>query len=257
MLLAVDIGNSNVVIALHDGQKWVHLLRMPTLPEESPLYYKMKVADHFFENGIDRGQVDRIILSSVVPEMRLQLASILEELFGQEVIIVGPAIYPKIPLRIVRTDQIGTDLVANAAAAYALLGKDTIVVDFGTALSITIVNAKGEIEGVNIAPGLKTAIKALVGNTAQLPEVPLEMPQSAIGKDTITAIQSGILIGYVGLVRHQLASIRSELGAQYIAVATGGLSSILTELEDEFVQVNKNWTLEGLRIIADWLSSSH
>ena len=252
MLLAIDIGNSNIVNALHDGEEWQYLLRIPTLAEASALYYKMALVDHFLESGIALETVEKVIISSVVPELREIFIVLLSELFQQPPIVVGPEIYDQLPLKILRPDQIGTDLVANAMAAHHLLQKDCIVVDFGTALSFTIVNQAGKIEGVNIAPGLKTAIKALVGNTAQLPEVPLKMPQSAIGTDTITAIQSGILIGYVGLVRHQLASIRKELGAQYMAIATGGLSRILTELEDDFDLVDSNLTIEGLRVIADY-----
>lgn len=250
MLLAIDIGNSNVVLALYNGKNWQNLLRTATLPDQTALYYKKAIVDHFLESRLSIHQVDKIVLSSVVPELREVFIPLLFELFKKEAIVVGPAIYDQLPLEILRPDQIGTDLVANAMSVFTRFKKDCVVVDFGTALSFTIVNKEGKIEGINIAPGLKTAVKALVGNTAQLPEIPLRMPESAIGKDTITAIQSGILIGYVGLVRHQLTSIRKELGEQYIAVATGGLSRILTELEDDFEVVDRNLTMEGLRYIA-------
>lgn len=250
MLLAIDIGNSNVVLAFYNGEKWQDLLRMPTLPDQTALYYKKAIVDHFLESRLSINTVEKIVLSSVVPEIREVFKPLLFELFQVEPIIVGPEIYDKLPLEIIRPDQIGTDLVANAMSVFTQFKKDCVVVDFGTALSFTIVNKNGKIEGINIAPGLKTAVKALVGNTAQLPEIPLQMPKSAIGIDTVTAIQSGIMIGYVGLVRHQLASIRKELGEQYIAVATGGLSRILTELEDDFEVVDKNLTMEGLRFIA-------
>jgi len=251
MLLAIDIGNSNVVLAFYTSEKWQDLLRIPTLPDQTALYYKKVIVDHLLESRLSISKVDKIVLSSVVPELREVFIPLLSELFQREAIVVGPEIYDKLPLEILRPDQIGTDLVANAMSVFTQLKKDCVVVDFGTALSFTIVNKHGKIEGINIAPGLKTAVKALVGNTAQLPEIPLAMPKSAIGTDTITAIQSGILIGYVGLVRHQLASIRKELGEQYIAVATGGLSRILTELEDDFEVVDRNLTMEGLRFIAE------
>jgi len=249
MLLAVDIGNSNVTLSVHDGNDWVHTLRLPTLPEESPLFYKVKIVDHLWEAGIVRDHINKCVLSSVVPPLKDVFKNILIELFVNEPTIVDHELFPKLDLKLLRPDQIGSDLVANAFAANRLFKKDCIVVDFGTALTFTVLSSEGEILGVNIAPGLQTAIKALFGNTAQLPEVPLELPDSAIGKDTITAIQSGVLIGYVGLVRHQLASIRKEVGAQYIAVATGGLSKILTELKDDFEVVNINLTFEGLRLI--------
>lgn len=251
MLLAVDIGNSNIVLALHDGAEWKHVFRFPTLPEESSLFYKMKIVNEFWEANIVANQIDKCVLSSVVPVLQDVFEEILLELFGVPPIVVNATIFPKLKLEIDRPDEIGTDLVANAIAANQLFKKDCIVVDFGTALTFTVVSKEGHLKGVNIVPGLQTAIQSLFGNTAQLPEVPLELPESAIGKNTVTAIQAGILIGYVGLVRHQLASIRAEVGEQYIAVATGGLSKILSELENDFEEVNMNLTIEGLRLIGE------
>jgi type III pantothenate kinase len=251
MLLAIDIGNSNVVLALHDGEDWKHIFRLPTLPDESSLFYKMKIVNDFLEENIDVSQIKKCVLSSVVPILRDVFEELLLELFGKPPIVVNSTIFPKLKLEIDQPDEIGTDLVANAIAANQLFKKDCIVVDFGTALTFTVVSKEGHLKGVNIVPGLQTAIQSLFGNTAQLPEVPLEMPKSAIGKNTVTAIQAGILIGYVGLVRHQLASIRAEVGEQYIAVATGGLSKILAELEDDFKEVNMDLTIEGLRLIGE------
>lgn len=251
MLLAIDIGNSNIVLALHDGAEWKYTFRLPTLPEESSLFFKMKIVNHFWEANIIPNQIDKCVLSSVVPILRDVFEEILLELFGAPPIVVNPTIFPKLKLQIDRPDEIGTDLVANAIAANQLFKKDCIIVDFGTALTFTVVSKEGHLKGVNIVPGLQTAIRSLFGNTAQLPEVPLELPESAIGKNTVTAIQAGILIGYVGLVRHQLASIRAEVGEQYIAVATGGLSKILSELENDFEEVNMNLTIEGLRLIGN------
>lgn len=251
MLLAIDIGNSNVVLALHEEGEWKHVFRLPTLPEETSLFYKMKIMNDFLEENIDTSQINKCVLSSVVPILRDAFEELLSELFGKPPVVVNSTIFPKLKLQIDHPDEIGTDLVANAIAANQLFKKDCIIVDFGTALTFTVVSKEGYLKGVNIVPGLQTAIQSLFGNTAQLPEVPLEMPKSAIGKNTVTAIQAGILIGYVGLVRHQLASIRAEVGEQYIAVATGGLSKILAELEDDFKEVNMDLTIEGLRLIGE------
>lgn len=251
MLLAIDIGNTNVVLALHDGNNWVGILRIPSLVEESPLYYKMRIVDYFLEQKFGLQDVEKTVLSSVVPDLKISFEPILQELFNHKPIFAHPSSYSKITLSIDRHDEIGTDLFANAVAAYKLFQKDCIVVDFGTALTFTVVSREGVIQGVNIAPGIKTAIRSLMLNTAQLPEVPLQMPNKTIGKNTTTAIQNGILRGYIGLVRYQIKCIRKELGAQYIAVATGGLSGVLTELEDDFEVVNKNLTLEGLRLIGE------
>jgi type III pantothenate kinase len=195
------------------------------------------------------GDVDGIIISSVVPQLNTILAEFWSNLIECDHIFIGPKYYDQLPIVTSNPHSIGTDLIANAMAAHCQNKADCIVVDFGTALTFTVVEASGNIHGVNIAPGLKTAIKALVGNTAQLPEVPLELPTSVIGKNTVHAIQAGVLWGYVSMVEGMLDRIQNEMGRKFKVVATGGLSSILTPLHERFDEVNRNLTLEGLRLI--------
>lgn len=252
MLLAIDIGNSNVTFGFYYEKKWKYVWRLPTRTDrEAPMYYQMQLSQRLLEAGITPGNVRQLILSSVVPDLTPIFEHLAQHLLAKKAITLSPDNYHKLDLQIDRPNEIGTDLLANAAAAYYLYGRDSIVVDFGTALTFTTVNADGHILGVSIVPGLKTAISALFQKTAQLPEVPLELPQSAVGKNTVHSIQSGVLIGYVGLVRHMLQSIRSELGQHYQAIATGGLSSILHPLRNDFYQINPNLTLDGLRLIAE------
>jgi type III pantothenate kinase len=251
MLVAIDIGNSNVSLAIHNGNKWQHFWRYPTIRNESPFFYRIKILDDLLEYDIDVSKVDKVVLSSVVPSLSPVFKEILPEIFPAPLVVVSPTVYDKISLKIDNPNEIGTDLVANAVAANTIYQKDCIVVDFGTALTFTTVTKAGEILGVAIAPGLKTSISALFSKTAQLPEVPLVLPPNPIGKNTIHAIQSGILIGYVGLVRHMLAAIRKEVGQHYIAVATGGLSSILHPLKDQFEDIDVELTMNGLKIIAE------
>jgi type III pantothenate kinase len=157
----------------------------------------------------------------------------------------------QLPIDILNPFEIGSDLVANAAAAHFKYKKACIVVDFGTALTFTTISSTGKILGVSIAPGLKTAIRSLSQNTAKLFDVPLVMPTSALGKNTVTAIQSGILIGYEGLVRNMVLKIREEVQEECHAIATGGLSSIISPLHDFFHAVEPNLTLDGLRMIGE------
>lgn len=256
MILAIDIGNSNVVIGLSDGHKWPYLLRLPTLNEkDSLLFYETRISNYFFEERINPNQITKAVISSVVPDLTGTFEQLVQHLFKIPPVIVAPVIYDKFQLKIDNPTEIGTDLLANAVAAHYRFKQDCIIVDFGTALTFTIVNADGHILGVNIAPGLKTAISALFSKTAQLPEVPLKLPDSVVGKNTVHAIQSGILIGYVGLVKHMLQQIRAELGDQFIAIATGGLSSILQPLHDEFVTVDPHLTLNGLKKIVELVES--
>jgi type III pantothenate kinase len=254
MLLAIDIGNSNVTVGFYQDTDWKYMWRFPTRTDlDAPMYYHVQLTNRLIEVGLPAEQVKRIIISSVVPDLTATFEELTEHLFNHAPLTLQPDLYHRLKLQIDRPDEIGTDLLANAAAAYYLYQKDCVVVDFGTALTFTTVTAEGHILGVSIAPGLKTAIRALFQKTAQLPEVPLEFPESAIGKNTVHAIQSGILIGYVGLVRHMLATIRAELGDHYMAVATGGLSSIMHPLQNDFDLINPNLTLDGLRLICESL----
>lgn len=254
MLLAIDIGNSNVTFGFYHEEKWKHVWRLHTrTDQEAPMYYQMQLGQRLLEAGITPRNVRQLIISSVVPDLTPIFEHLAKHLLNKKAITLQPSNYHKLSLQIDRPNEIGTDLLANAAAAYYLYGQDSIVVDFGTALTFTTVNAEGHILGVSIVPGLKTAISALFQKTAQLPEVPLELPKSAVGKNTVHSIQSGVLIGYVGLVRHMLQSIRSELGQHYQAIATGGLSSILHPLRNDFYQINPNLTLDGLRLIVEYI----
>ncbi|HCM75361.1 MAG TPA: type III pantothenate kinase [Cytophagales bacterium] len=254
MLLALDIGNSDVVLGIWDKQKWIHVWRIPTRPNQPELFYGIKIKDYFFEANLSLNHVDKIVLSSVVPDLTDKLRNVIAVLFGKESIVLGPDVYQKLAIKVLNPYEIGSDLVSNAIAAYDYYQNTCIVVDFGTALTFTTLSSKGEILGVSIVPGLKTAIKSLTQNTAKLFDVPLAMPASALGTSTITAIQSGILFGYSGLVQSMVGEIRSEIKENCPAIATGGLSSIITPLNDFFDQVEPNLTLNGLRIVGETVS---
>jgi type III pantothenate kinase len=151
--------------------------------------------------------------------------------------------------------EIGTDLVANAQAAYAHFHGACIAIDFGTALTFTAIDAAGGIVGVSIAPGLRSAMRALFQNTAQLPDVPLVYPASAIGKDTEHAIQAGVLIGYMGLVKEILTQMKAELGGEVQTVATGGLVRVLPPIQKLVDHVDPFLTLDGLCLLAQLFES--
>ncbi len=250
MLLAVDAGNTDTVFGLFDQQNKLHVWRTRSLSQESAAHYESWLRLHFLEAGIALDRVEKVVLGSVVPDLTATLKAMLISLFGTEPIVVGPDVYPGLEIAIDHPYEIGADLIANAVAAHARYPQNCVVVDFGTALTFTTVSATGKILGVAILPGLKTAVKALFANTAQLPEVPLVLPASAIGKNTVHAIQAGILLGYEGLVKSMIRRIRAELGGDCVAVATGGLSSIIDTLEGEFVEIDRGLTLDGLRLIA-------
>ena len=255
MLLAIDAGNTNIVFGIHDGNSWIQEWRFETIPIKNQVEYEIFLRSNFLEYDLKLEAVKGIVISSVVPQLNHILTEFTRALIGQEAVFVGPKIYDLLPVTTNNPHQIGTDLVSNAMAGHTLYKENIIIVDFGTALTFTVVDKSGQVRGVNIAPGLRTAIKALVGNTAQLPEVPLELPKSVIGTDTISAIQNGVLWGYVALVEGMLNRIETEVGENYKVVATGGLSSILHPLHNRFDQVNRHLTLEGLRFIYETVSN--
>lgn len=252
MMLAVDIGNTDVTLGLYKDGKWANLWRLSSALNHPELFYGIKLREFFFEAGLQTSGVQKIVISSVVPDLTDRIINVVKTLFEKQPVVLGPEVYAKLPIEVLNPYEIGSDLVSNALAAYTRFQANCIVVDFGTALTFTTIDAKGKILGVAIAPGLKTAIRSLSQNTAKLFDVPLELPASALGKNTVHAIQAGILIGYEGLVSSMLKRIKSELNDPTCAtVATGGLSSIITSVKDEFSEVDKNLTLDGLRIIGE------
>lgn len=251
MLLAIDIGNTDVVFGIHNRLEWIHQFRIPSDASRRSSDFEAKLRLFFLENNLKIGDFNHAIISSVVPDLKNVLKEMVQQMLGIEPTMIGPEIYEHLKMEIPSPYEIGTDLVCNATYAYYTYQKNCVIVDFGTALTFTVVSGEGKILGVSIAPGLKTAVKSLFSNTAQLPEVPLEMPSSAIGKNTVHAIQAGILWGYVGMVREMIMQIKKEVGEDCIVLATGGLSSILTPLRDEFDEVDKLLTLNGLKIIAE------
>ncbi|MBL7856446.1 MAG: type III pantothenate kinase [Cyclobacteriaceae bacterium] len=251
MLLACDIGNSDITLGLFQDGKWKYVWRIPSIVDRPELFYGIKIRDIFFEVGITVGDIQKIVISSVVPDLTDKIINVTVTLFQKNPVVLGPEIYPRLPIQVLNPYEIGSDLVANAVAAYTLFKRSNIVVDFGTALTFTTLSDEGKILGVAIAPGLKTAIKSLSQNTAKLFDVPLEMPSSALGKGTSHAIQAGILLGYEGLVQSIISKIKFEMKDENLPViATGGLSSVIKTLLPLYSIIEPNLTLEGLRIVA-------
>ncbi|MFC2186093.1 type III pantothenate kinase [Fulvivirgaceae bacterium LMO-SS25] len=251
MLLAIDAGNTNIVFAIYTGTEWTREWRFETHPIVPALEYEKFLRFCFLENGFKIDQIDRVVISTVVPQITGILEDLSKRMFGIEALTIGMTCYPQLEIKLNNPEEIGTDLVANAVAAWTRFNNACIIVDFGTALTFTIVDSKGSVIGVSIAPGLRTAVKALSSNTAKLPYVPLELPKTAIGNDTVSAIQSGLLLGYTYMVKGMIGRIKSEVSDSMKVIATGGMSSILHNLEGEFDIIDRHLTLDGMRIIMD------
>lgn len=249
MIIAIDIGNTNIVIALHIEGVWTNTFRYETKEQQPEFFYEQALRNIFLEWQITGSEVKHCVISSVVPDISKVIIDAVISVTGHEPLLLQPEIFKNLDIYVPHPYEIGSDIVSNAYAAVKMHGQNCIVVDFGTALTFTVVNDKNGISGVTIAPGLKTAIHSLALNTAQLPVVPLELPKSAIGHDTVSAIQSGVLWGYVGLVKEILHKIKSDSQTPFKVIATGGLSSILHPLESEFDVVSKMLTLDGMKLI--------
>ncbi len=251
MFLAIDAGNSNVVFALFDKKenRWKNQFRIETNFDTLGTQLSRKVPLYFLEHGIGPPDIAQIGLSSVVPEINKSILEFCVNFLGKTPYLISAKSYSKLPIKTNRPQEMGTDLMCNVMAAFSRIQKPVIIVDFGTALTFTVVNEKGEVLGVNIVPGIKTAIKSLFANTSKLPEVELKVPASAIGKNTIHAIQAGIFYGYSSLIKGMIETIEAELNQKFTVIATGGLSAVLTPLEKIFDEVDRNLTLEGLRLI--------
>lgn len=254
MLLTIDIGNTNIVFGIYDSNKWLNHWRIQTDQLKTADEYEVIFRSLLSAGKICRSSVNRIIISSVVPSLVHPFQEMLQGLFEEaSVHVVSPDIYPKLPIKILNPYQIGADLVANAVAAFQKYGDNTMVIDFGTALTFTTIGNNSEIIGVAIAPGLITAVSALAGKTAQLPQIHLSPPPSVLGENTIHAIQSGIVYGYTGLVDSIIERTENETNTKLKVVATGGLSSVVVPLTKRVKIVEPMLTLDGLVSINSFL----
>lgn len=251
MLLAIDIGNSNVVCGISNNNIWFEQFRIHTVENKTADEYEVIYRTLLASRNIDLNSIDRIVLSSVVPSLIFPIKEMIQKLFKQDPLVLGPEIYSQLNIGISNPYEIGTDLVANAVAAHNQFSGNCIVVDFGTALTFTVIKADGNLLGVTIAPGLKTAMASLSQKTAQLPNIELAIPPSCIGKNTVHAMQAGIVLGYKGLIESLLKGMKKELNGETTIIATGGLSSVMLPLIDLFDHHEPMLTLDGLKIIGN------
>lgn len=256
MLLVIDIGNTNIVFGIHSGEEWITNWRIQTDTEKTADEYEV-----IFRTLISNGQVSpdlikSVVLSSVVPTLVQPFIDMLSNFLNLSPILLGPEVYDKLPLGILNPYQIGSDLVANSLAAYQKYGEFTMVIDFGTALTFTTVGKQGKILGVAIAPGMNTVVNALAGKTAQLPRVHLVAPPSVLGQNTMHAIQSGIVLGYAGLVDSMIKRTEEELNQKLTVVATGGLSTVMAPLIPAIRHLEPMLTLDGLNLVKKYVSEN-
>lgn len=254
MLLAVDVGNTNVVFALFEGREIRTRWRIATDPRRTGDEYAVWLLQLLAVEGLGREAVTGMIVSTVVPRARHNLEVLGQKYFGLEPLFAGEgAAAWHFPIDVDEPRSLGADRAVNAIAAHAAHAGDLIVVDFGTATTFDVVDFNGAYKGGIIAPGINLSLDALVNNTAKLPRIAIEAPRSAsvVGRNTEDQMQIGVFWGYVALVEGLIARLRAEIGRPAKVVATGGLALLFDEHTEIFDAVDTDLTLTGLALLAE------
>jgi type III pantothenate kinase len=258
MLLAVDVGNTNVVFALFEGLKIRTRWRIATDPRRTADEYAVWLTQLMAIERIERSQITQMIVATVVPRARHNLEVLAEKYFGAPALIAGEgAAAFGIAIDVDEPQSLGADRAVNAIAAHAAHAGDLIVVDFGTATTFDVIDFSGAYKGGIIAPGINLSLDALVNNTAKLPRIAIEAPHSdsVIGRNTEDQMLIGVFWGYVALIEGLVARLRAEIGRPAKVIATGGLAILFHDHTGIFDDVDADLTLNGLAILAERASA--
>lgn len=249
MLLVVDVGNTNTVFGSYEKDELVLSFRVGTDKLRTSDEYGALIKDLIDMNGYSLSKVKNVIISSVVPDVMHALESFSVRYCKCSPIIVGPGVKTGINIKYENPQEVGADRIVNAVAALNKYPAPLVIIDFGTATTFCAINENKEYLGGAIAPGVKISSEALFARASKLPKVEIIEPKTVIGKTTISSMQSGIFFGYVGLVEHIVKMMKKEVGEDATVVATGGLAYLICSDMDLVDHVDKNLTLEGLRLI--------
>jgi type III pantothenate kinase len=249
MLLAIDIGNTNITLGLYDDETLGPRWRLATDHDRMPDEYGITLINLFQHAGLSPQAIDGIALASVVPPLTGTFEEACQKYVGHAPLVVDAGVKTGVRVKYDDPKQVGADRVVDAAAVHKLYGGPACIVDFGTATTFDAISAEGDYLGGAIAPGIGIAAEALFQRAAKLPRVDLHRPPSPIGRNTVHSIQSGLLFGYVGLVEGMVARFRVELGPKMKVIGTGGLAEIIAR-ETKVIEIIAPWlTLDGLRIV--------
>jgi len=246
MIFVLDVGNSNIKCGLFEDGKLINSWRMTTRLERTADEYGIRIMAFFGHVKKQPEDVKRIVISSVIPSINYTLQHMCSIYFNKKPMFVGPGIKTGINIKYDNPKELGADRIVGAIAAYHLYGGPCIIVDFGTATTFGAVTSKGDFLGGAICPGIKISTEALTLNTARLPHIELNKPESIIGKSTITGMQAGIIYGYVGQVDYIIRKFKKELGESAKVIATGGLAEVVSQESKEIDEMNGLLTLIGL-----------
>lgn len=249
MLLVIDVGNSNTVVGLYEGDELLNHWRVRTVVDHTIDEYGMLILNLYRTGKVGSRSVSNIIISCVVPSMLNILEPLCKKYFHVTPLIVGPGIKTGMPIYYDNPKEVGADRVVNAVAAHEKYKGDLIIVDFGTATTFDYITKKGEYMGGCIAPGVIISSDALFEKASKLPPVELSRPKFVVAKDTVSSMQAGIMFGYAGLVDGLVDRIKKETKTESTVIATGGLAAVMAAETRTIDFVDEMLTLEGLRII--------
>jgi type III pantothenate kinase len=249
MLLAIDIGNTEITLGIFADEKLRATWHIATVINRRADEYASLLLNLLPNQGLDKSEIKEAVLCSVVPPLMATFSDLLRRYFGVEPLVVGVGIKTGVRIRMDNPREVGADRIVNAAAAHHLYGGPVIIIDLGTATTFDIVSREGDYIGGVIAPGITMGAEALSTCTAVLPRVELVAPKRTIGSNTVAAIQSGLIFGYVGLIEGVVARIQKELGEKARVVATGGYAELMAREIKIIERVNPDLTLIGLRLI--------
>lgn len=248
MLLAIDVGNTETKIGCLEGERLAQTWRITTDPRRTPDECSALFMQLFGNEGVRKSDVDAVVIASVVPKLAAALEAACAHTFDVKPVFLEAHRQRIMPVRTERPEEVGADLVAMAIGGRARYGSPLIIVSYGTATVFMAISAQGEYSGVAIAPGIQISIDALVGRTAKIPQIALESPTTALGKNTIEALQAGVVYGFVGQSEALIRRMREEMGVEARVIATGGLAEFVASNCALIERVDPYLSLEGLRL---------
>ncbi|MBR1470509.1 MAG: type III pantothenate kinase [Lachnospiraceae bacterium] len=250
MILAVDVGNTNITFGIFEKKELRITFRLMTASMRTSDEYGAAILGLLRYNGMHKEQIEGVIIASVVPNVMHALNGAIERYLGHKPMIVGPGLKTGIHIITENPKEIGPDRIVDAVGAYEKYGGPVLVMDFGTATTYDLVTEKGEFTAGITAPGIKISAKALWEDTAKLPEVEIKKPESILAQNTVTSMQAGLVYGQIGQTEYIVRKVKEEAGLQNMkVVATGGLGSIIADETDVIDVYDRTLTLDGLRII--------
>ena len=250
MILVVDVGNTNITYGVFDGEELKSSFRMMSKTDHTSDEYGIQMLEMMGHNGIDKNDIEGVMIASVVPQVMHALVNAIVKYIGKRPYIVGPGIKTGIKITTDNPREIGPDLIVDAVAAYEIYGGPVLVIDYGTATTYVPVNENGEFFAGVVSPGIRISAKALWEGTAKLPEIEIKKPDSILARDTISSMQAGLIYGQIGQTEYIIDEIkRASSCPEMKVVATGGLGRLIADETDSIDIYDPILTLRGLQIL--------